>query len=320
MTEFKGTVAVVGLGTMGRNLAENLADQGETVVVYNRTTEVSRRLAQKRAGQILVAESLEDLQHLLEPPRRVILLVGGGAQDMLLTRLYKDILGENDILMDFGNSHFRSTEADQVEALKSGIKLLSVGISGGAEGARHGASLMISGDIDAYNSCRALFTSIAANGKGSCEAYLGRYAEGHFVKMVHNGIEYALMQAIGEIVALLLYMHPRVDGDFLAYYFRQVVSESGLTGHLLEIVPQVLEKLIDSDGTGNEDFLINLVNDAASQKGTGSWTSQAALEMGIAAPTSRNASTLREFMRTNSQGYPAGSTAQLLRCPLQRVW
>jgi 6-phosphogluconate dehydrogenase len=274
---------------MGKNLAINFVNSGEVVVVYNRSIEKSRALAEQYPGNIIVAERYQDLVSLLPAKkRRVIVLVAGSAKDEVLTTLYSTVLEDGDVLMDFGNSYYADTEAHQRKALERGVHLLSVGISGGEEGARTGASLMIGGDRRSYDLCRPLFQTVAARHDGeACELYTGPGASGQFVKMVHNGIEYGLMQVIAEVYETIIRLNYSEVSERL---FQQINSRSMLHSFLLEIVPPIL-------GTTNPLSpgmpVINCIDDAANQKGTGRWTVSEGVNLGVPVPTLSAALTAR---------------------------
>ena len=197
----KAEIGLVGLAVMGQNLALNLADHGFRVVVYNRTTERTREFLAERgeAAGIRGAEGLTDLVEALERPRKILLMVKAGkAVDSVIGQLLP-LLEPGDIVIDGGNSNYRDTERRVAELGKSGVRFVGCGISGGEEGARHGPAIMPGGDESAWPEIRPILQEIAAKVDGvPCCHWMGRGGAGHYVKMVHNGIEYGDMQLIAE--------------------------------------------------------------------------------------------------------------------------
>ena len=268
-------VGLIGLAVMGQNLALNLAEKGHRVVVFNRTTSVTDRfVADHDKGFDLVgASDLADLCRQLPNPRAVILMVkAGDAVDKVVADLVPN-LHEGDVVIDGGNSHWRDTER-RVEAMQTkGIHFIGAGVSGGEEGARHGPSIMPGGAEAGWEVVGESLQSIAAKVDDEpCCAWLGPGGSGHFVKMVHNGIEYADMQLIAEIYDLL-----RASGRSVhesGAVFRRWQS-GPLDSFLIDITATILEA---KDEAGQP--LVDSVLDAAAQKGTGRWTIEAALELG----------------------------------------
>lgn len=269
------TIGLVGLAVMGQNLALNLASRGETVVVSNRTRSIATDFVATHGDEfdLVEAPNLQSLAGSLPCPRRIILMVKAGeAVDALAAELAA-LLQPGDVIIDGGNSHWRDTTRRVEVAAQSGISFVGAGISGGAQGARYGPSIMPGGNPAAWESIRDTLTSIAAQVDGEpCCAWIGPEGSGHFVKTVHNGIEYADMQAIAEAYHLL-----RAGGRSVtetAAVFRRWNS-GPLNSYLIEITATILEAL-DDDG----EPLIEKVLDAAAQKGTGRWTVDAALDFG----------------------------------------
>jgi 6-phosphogluconate dehydrogenase len=271
-------IGLIGLAVMGQNLALNVSDQGFTIAVYNRTTSVTEAFLAERAADasVIGAETLEELVARLARPRKVVLLVRAGrAVDAVLDQLVP-LLEPGDIVLDGGNSHFPDTRRRQRDLDEKGIRFLGVGISGGEEGARHGPSIMPGGPADAYEQVAPILRAIAAKAPDGepCVAWLGEDGAGHFVKMVHNGIEYADMQMIAESYQLMK------DGLGLTNEGMQAVfarwDEGVLDSYLIEITADIL-------GTRDEDgsYVLDRILDAAGQKGTGRWTAVAALEQGV---------------------------------------
>ncbi len=273
----KADIGLVGLAVMGQNLALNLADHGFRVVVYNRTTERMRKFLAGEGGAagILGAERLEELVARLERPRRILLMVRAGeAVDAVIGQLLP-LLAPDDILIDGGNSHFRDTERRVRELAEAGIRFVGCGISGGEEGARHGPSLMPGGDESAWPEIRPILQEIAARVEGvPCCHWMGRGGAGHYVKMVHNGIEYGDMQLIAEA------WHLQREGLGLTVPETAAVFERWnrgvLESYLVEITARILA-FRDTDGKP----LVEKILDRAGQKGTGAWTAISALELGV---------------------------------------
>ena len=275
MTE-KADVAVVGLAVMGANLALNLADMGNLVAVHNRTTEVTDRFMAEGGAEngILAAESLEELVGMLNTPRVVLLMVkAGDAVDILIASL-SDYLEDGDIIIDGGNSLYQDTERRRALVEDRGLLYLGMGISGGEEGARRGPSIMPGGSPAAWEHVEPLLKGIAARAPdGSpCAEWMGPGGAGHFVKMVHNGIEYGDMQVIAEAYDLMS-RGMGMPASEIARVFAEW-NEGRLRSYLIEITSQILETY--EDGTP----LVELILDAAGQKGTGKWTVITSMELG----------------------------------------
>jgi 6-phosphogluconate dehydrogenase len=274
------TFGIVGLGVMGRNLALNVADRGFQVAGFDLDASKTAALAKGGAGKVQAAGSLPELSALLERPRRILIMVPAGAPvDSAIADL-KPHLESGDILIDGGNSFFRDTDRRAAELSKFGILFIGMGVSGGEEGARHGPSLMPGGPEDAYRHVEPILDSIAARVDGEpCSAYIGKGSAGHYVKMVHNGIEYAIMQLICEAYDFMkrgLAMNAGEMRDMLAGW-----NGTEMNSYLLEITAAVLGKA-DSE-TGQP--MVEVILDRAGQKGTGKWTSQNAFDLGVAVPT-----------------------------------
>src|SRR2546421_4350660 len=271
-------MGVVGLGTMGMNLARNLSSHGAKVAVYNRTHRKTEDFitAHGAEGDFTAAATLEDLARALKRPRAVLVMVNAGPPvDETIDALTK-VLDRGDIIIDGGNSLFRDTQrrASAVENL--GFGYIGCGVSGGEEGALRGPSLMPGGSRQSYARVEEMLTAIAAKVDGvPCCTYIGPNGAGHFVKMVHNGIEYADIQLIAETYDLLR-SALGLAADDIAAIFREW-NEGRLQSYLIEISSYVLAK--HRDGSG--ESLVDAIEDEAEQKGTGRWTSQSALELGV---------------------------------------
>src|SRR5881396_808609 len=271
-------IGVVGLATMGMNLARNLASHGASVAVYNRTQRRTDEFMSAFAGEgdFHPAFTLEELTKALRPPRAILIMVKAGAPVDEAIDALSLILKPGDTLIDGGNSLFHDTRRRAAAAAQRGLGFLGMGVSGGEEGALHGPSLMPGGPRESYDRVEEMLKAISAKVDGvPCCTYIGPDGAGHFVKMVHNGIEYADIQLIAETYDLLrngLGLPP----DELASVFRGW-NEGRLQSYLIEITSYVLSK--HEDGAGAP--LVDLIEDEAEQKGTGRWTSQSALELGV---------------------------------------
>jgi 6-phosphogluconate dehydrogenase len=270
-------IAVTGLATMGRNLARNLARHGHTVAVHNRTKARTDALMAEHGdeGAFIPADSLGDLAAALKRPRKVIIMVQAGAGTDDVIDALADILEPGDIVVDGGNAHFIDTRRRESSLRERGIHFVGTGISGGEEGALNGPSIMPGGTAEAYETLGPILESIAAVvDETPCCTHVGPDGAGHFVKMVHNGIEYADMQLIAEAYDLLRSVLDR-DPAQLAEVF-QTWNEGDLESFLIEITAEVLAT---KDPRGDRPF-VDIVLDQAEQKGTGRWTVQIALDHG----------------------------------------
>jgi 6-phosphogluconate dehydrogenase len=274
-------IGMIGLGVMGRNLVLNMADHGYAVAGYDRDPDQVQALrAAAEARDVHGADSLRALTGVLHTPRAVMMLVPAGAPVDAVLREIVPHLKHGDILIDGGNSYFKDTDLRAKALADKGILYLGVGISGGEHGARHGPSLMPGGPQEAYERVRPIFEAVAAHVDGAaCVTYLGPGSAGHFVKMVHNGIEYGLMQLIAETYDLMKRGLGLTDDELHAVYQRWNRTE--LNSYLLEITANIFLKVDDKTG----QRLVDVILDAAKQKGTGMWTAQAAMELQVPAPT-----------------------------------
>jgi 6-phosphogluconate dehydrogenase len=271
-------VGVVGLAVMGSNLARNFARHGHTVALYNRTRARTDALVEAHGdeGRFLPASSIKEFVTSLEPPRRVIIMVKAGEPtDATISSLVPH-LSEGDIVVDGGNAHFEDTRRRERQLRERGLHFVGTGISGGEEGALHGPSIMPGGSRESYDALGPLLEDIAAKAADGepCCAYMGPDGAGHFVKMVHNGIEYADMQFIAEAYDVL--RSAGMEPAKIADVFRDWNS-GDLESFLVEITAEVLSHV---DGETGRPF-VDVVVDAAEQKGTGRWTVQSALELGV---------------------------------------
>lgn len=278
----KAKIGLIGLGVMGENLALNIARNGFKIAVYNRSTDkVDAFVAGRGKDQpVIGCRDEKTFVESLEKPRMIILLVKAGeAVDQTVAKLLPD-LEKGDIIIDGGNSHFTDTQKREKDLREKGIHFIGSGVSGGEEGALWGPSLMPGGDQTAYEKVKPIWQAIAAKvNDGPCVTYLGPDGAGHFVKMVHNGIEYGDMQLIAEVYDVMrrgLNMPAREIADVFESW-----NQGILDSFLIEITAKILT-VVDPE-TGKP--LVDMILDKAGQKGTGKWTSEAALDLGIAVPT-----------------------------------
>jgi 6-phosphogluconate dehydrogenase len=275
------SIGLIGLGVMGQNLSLNIERNGFPVAVYDREPAVLDAFVARQTGkQVFGAHTPEEFVKSLSRPRKIILLVKAGAPVDWTIDLIKPFLDQGDIIIDGGNSHFKETERREKDLKAQGFFLIGSGTSGGEKGALWGPSLMPGGDKDAYEQIRPIWEAIAAKvPDGPCVTYIGPGGAGHFVKMVHNGIEYGDMQLIAEAYGLFR------DGfglstDEMAEIFEEW-NRGDLESYLIEITAKILR--VKDPETGKP--LVDLVLDKAGQKGTGKWTSQIALDLGVPIPT-----------------------------------
>jgi 6-phosphogluconate dehydrogenase len=276
-----GELGMIGLGVMGRNFLLNVAGNGFPVAGFDQDPEKVAALLREGAGLPAAgAGDLAGLLALLRRPRAVMLLVPAGAPVDSVIQGLRPLLAPGDLIIDGGNSHYPDTDRRGRELAEAGIQFLGLGVSGGEEGARRGPSLMPGGAAEAFERVRPLLEAVAAKVDGEpCVAHLGPGAAGHYVKMVHNGIEYALMQLIAESYDLMK-RGLGLDNERIREAFRGW-SRSGPGGFLLEITERVFGRR-DPGGAG---LLLDAVLPVARQKGTGLWTSQSAMELQVPVPT-----------------------------------
>ena len=277
----KAKFAMVGLGVMGQNLALNVANKGYPVAVYNRTESVTKEFVAGLTDDqaIFGAYSYSELAAKVEQPRRIMIMVKAGpAVDAVINDI-KPFLDPGDILIDGGNSFFEDTERRTTALEKEGLLFIGAGVSGGEEGALHGPSIMPGGSQEAWAALAEIFTAAAAKAYDGepCVDYVGPGGAGHYVKMVHNGIEYALMQLIAEVYDLLS-RGLGLGADELGDLF-EAWNDGELSSYLIEITHKIFRKMDEETGKP----LLDVILDEAQQKGTGKWTSQNAFDLG--APT-----------------------------------
>ena len=272
---------VIGLAVMGENLALNVERNGFPIAVYNRSREKTDEFMKTHAvgKNVKAGYTLEEFVGLLERPRKILIMVkAGGPVDAVIEQL-KPLLDEGDILIDGGNSLFTDTDRRAADLESAKFTFIGMGVSGGEEGALNGPSLMPGGTKSAYQFLEPIFTKIAAKvDDGACVTYIGPGGAGHYVKMVHNGIEYGDMQLIAEAYDLLKNV-AGLNSTELQQVFSDWNKTDELNSYLIEITADIFRK------TDNGTALVEVVLDAAAQKGTGRWTVNNALELGVAIPT-----------------------------------
>ena len=317
-------VGLIGLAVMGQNLALNIERNGFPIAVFNRTGERTREFVQGPAAgkRVRPTYTVEELVGALERPRRVLLMVKAGSPvDGAIAQL-RPLLDTGDIVIDGGNSLHRDTERRSRELSETGLRFVGMGVSGGEEGALWGPSLMPGGPAEAYRELEPMLRAISAKSEyGDCVSHIGPRSAGHYVKMVHNGIEYGDMQLIAETYDLMrrgLGMSAKEIGETFARW-----NEGDLSSYLIEVTAAVLAYVDPETGTP----LVDLIADQAGQKGTGRWTSQDALELGTPIPTidaavwARNISAFKE-QRVGAarvlHGPPEADSRAVDRAPLLR--
>ncbi|MEU6390529.1 NADP-dependent phosphogluconate dehydrogenase [Streptomyces sp. NPDC046939] len=272
-------IGVTGLAVMGRNLARNFARNGYAVALHNRTASRTHQLVEEfgEEGVFVPTESAEDFVAALERPRRLVIMVKAGEPTDAVIKEFAPLLEPGDMIVDGGNAHFADTRRREKELRERGIHFVGTGVSGGEEGALHGPSIMPGGSPESYEALGPMLEKISAKAKDGapCVTHVGPDGAGHFVKMVHNGIEYADMQLIGEAYQLLR--------DVAGYSPAQIAdifrtwNTGRLDSYLIEITAEVLSHV---DAATGKPF-VDVVQDQAEQKGTGRWTVQIALDLGV---------------------------------------
>jgi 6-phosphogluconate dehydrogenase len=273
---------MIGLGVMGSNLLQNMAGHGYRVIGYDKDKQKTALLESLSTEGVVIrgVNTLEAMVQQLRPPRKMMMLVPAGRPVDDVIDSLMPLLSEGDIVIDGGNSHYTDTLRRVNQLQSKGIHFMGMGISGGEQGARTGPSIMPGGDEEAFENVRPLLEAIAAKVNGDpCTAYMGKDAAGHYVKMVHNGIEYAIMELISEVYDFLK-RGLGLDNDALHDVF-QAWNEGELKSFLVEITAHIF--LQDDPETGNR--LLDMILDRAGSKGTGKWTSQDAMDLPVPVPT-----------------------------------
>jgi 6-phosphogluconate dehydrogenase len=298
------TIGMIGLGTMGCNLLLNIADHGFSAAGYDKNVDKVSRLGQAGAGKNVKGFSdLKNFVESLQRPRRVILLVPAGkiVDDVIADLL--PLLEKGDVIIDGGNSHFSDTARRSAALEQIGYHFIGMGISGGEEGARRGPSMMAGGNQKAYAQLQGIFEPIAAHVNGEpCVAYMGPGAAGHFVKMVHNGIEYALMELIAESYAVLK------EGLGLNNNEIHQVFDAWNNGRLKSFLLEITTEIFSYRNADADHLLLDDIKDEARSKGTGKWTSQAAMDLNVPIPTIDIAVSMRDLSRYKALRMTLGDT------------
>ncbi|MDF2936703.1 MAG: 6-phosphogluconate dehydrogenase [Paenibacillaceae bacterium] len=273
----KQQIGVVGLAVMGKNLALNIESRGFSVAVYNRSPEKTKEILEENPGKNLKgAFSVEEFVQSLETPRRILIMVKAGKPTDDTINQLLPYLDQGDILIDGGNAYFPDTQRRNKELEAKGFRFIGTGVSGGEEGALKGPSIMPGGQKDAYELVAPILTAISAKVKGDpCCIYIGPDGAGHYVKMVHNGIEYGDMQLICEAYQLLkdgLGLTPAELHETFAEW-----NKGELDSYLIEITADIFTKTDPETGKP----MVDIIKDTAGQKGTGKWTSQSSLDLGV---------------------------------------
>ena len=280
MAEKKYEIGMLGLGVMGRNLVLNIADHGYSVSGYDKDLSQVQELKTEAGDRaIYAAQNLKEFINSLSTPRIVMMLVPAGP---IVDRVIHDLLPyleTGDLIIDAGNSHFKDTDLRAKTLSEKGILFMGIGVSGGEDGARHGPSLMPGGPKEAYERVGTIFEAVSAHVEGEpCVTYLGPGSAGHYVKMVHNGIEYGLMELIAESYDLMKRGLGLSDEELAVVYEGWNAEE--LNGYLVEITSHIFRKIDEQTGKR----LVDLILDEAKQKGTGMWTSQDAMDIQVPTP------------------------------------
>lgn len=288
----QNAIGMIGLGTMGSNLLQNIADHGYNCAGYDNDSKKVDALNNLNRENIQGFSDLKEFVTSLKSPRTVMMLVPAGkVVDIVIGELL-EVMDQGDIIIDGGNSHFIDTDRRSLDLESKGFHFIGMGVSGGEEGARRGPSMMPGGDKDAYETVAPILKQIAAQVNGEpTVAYMGERSAGHFVKMVHNGIEYALMQLISEAYEVLkksLQLNDQQIHDVFKKW-----NEGRLQSYLIEITRDIF----DFKKPGEDHLLLNDIKDEAKAKGTGKWTSQAAMDLVVPIPIIDIAVSMRDLSK-----------------------
>ena len=276
----KQQIGVVGLAVMGKNLALNIESRGFSVSLYNRSSEKTEEFLKEAEGKNVVGTySIEEFVESLEKPRKILLMVKAGTPTDATIQSLLPHLEKGDILIDGGNTYYKDTQRRNRELAESGIHFIGTGVSGGEEGALKGPSIMPGGQKEAHELVKPILEAISAKVDGEpCTTYIGPDGAGHYVKMVHNGIEYGDMQLISESYFILKHI-VGLSSDELHEVFSEW-NKGELDSYLIEITADIFTKKDEETGKP----LVDVILDKAGQKGTGKWTSQSALDLGVPLP------------------------------------
>ncbi|WP_129713593.1 NADP-dependent phosphogluconate dehydrogenase [Pedobacter sp. SYP-B3415] len=289
-------LGMIGLGTMGRNLLLNMADKGFSVTGYDKDPKMLAKLEEEgKEHQLKGFGDIEAFIGSLKTPRTLVLLVPAGQIVDNVIQEIKPLLSEGDIIIDSGNSYFTDTTRRVEELAEAGLHFFGMGISGGEEGARFGPSMMPGGDKKAYAEVKEILEAVAAKvGSDACVTYIGPGASGHFVKMTHNGIEYAIMQLLAETYQVLKqtlgYSNQQINETFSRW------NKGSLQSFLVEITAEIF--LFKDEKTGND--LVDMIKDEARSKGTGKWTSEIAMDLQLPVPIINEAVSNRDLSKYKS--------------------
>lgn len=278
----KQEVGVVGMAVMGKNLALNIESRGYSVALYNRTGSKTEAVVEENSDKNLKATySVEEFVNAIEKPRRIVLMVKAGKGTDAMIQSLLPHLDQGDVLIDGGNTFFENTMRRNAELADSGINFIGTGVSGGEEGALKGPSIMPGGQKEAYDLVAPILEKIAAKAEDGtpCVTYIGPNGAGHYVKMVHNGIEYGDMQLIAESYDLMKNVLG-LSVDEMADIFSEW-NQGELDSYLIEITADILTR---KDDQGSDQPIVDMILDSAGNKGTGKWTSQSSLDLGVPLP------------------------------------
>jgi 6-phosphogluconate dehydrogenase len=273
----KQQIGIVGMAVMGKNLALNISDHGFSIAIFNRTVSTAQDVARENPqSDIVVAKTAEEFVASLETPRKIILMVKAGKAVDETIAAFLPYLEPGDLLIDAGNSYYQDTIRRQKTLEEKGFRFMGMGVSGGEEGARRGPAIMPGGRKESYDLVKDVLVAIAAKAEGeACTTYIGSDGAGHYVKMVHNGIEYGDMEIIGEAYSVLSKLGGFSNQE-LGEIFTQW-NQGELNSYLIEITAAIFK---EKDDLSDAD-LIDMIKDTAGQKGTGIWTSKEAMDLGI---------------------------------------
>lgn len=300
----KYTFGIIGLGTMGRNLLLNMADHNFNVAGHDKDEQKIELLKKESAGKTNVKgfSKANDFIASLQKPRAIMVLVPAGKIVDNVIQELTPLLDKGDLIIDGGNSHFTDTNRRVLELKEKGLHFFGMGISGGEEGARKGPSMMPGGDQEAYKVVQPIFEAVAAKVKGDpCVTYIGPGASGHFVKMVHNGIEYGIMQLIAETYEMMK-KGLNLPDEKIHSVFKQW-SEGRLKSFLIEITRDILA----FKANGSDHLLVHDIKDEAKSKGTGKWTSQVAMDLVTPLTVIDSAVSMRDMSKYKSLRTQAAS-------------
>ena len=276
----KAQVGLIGLGQMGLGLAKNLVEKNFEVIAWDEDSQINLNPSNSEKFDMTVCENLRELSGLLKPPRSILLSIPSGSPVSDVITQLTGLLSQNDVVADCGNSYFQDTQYHENQLRQFGLKFLGIGISGGPAGARTGPSIMAGGSRSGWSRVQHCFEAISAKVEGDpCCTFFGQGGSGHFVKMIHNGIEYGVMHLLLEVYAILC----RTDGNDhqrMAEVFTHLNS-----GQTASYLMGVTARVLTERRFGQDSFLIDEVDGRIEQKGTGQWTVKTALDLGVPVPT-----------------------------------